>query len=202
MQPEREAQLVSLPTDLPVWENVFLPAPLVLIGTREDDGSYDLAPKHMAMPLGWDNYFAFACTPRHATYGNVQREGAFTVSFPRPSQIVHVGLAASGRTEAGEKPALAALPTFPAVEVEGVLVEGCGVFLECALERVVDGFGENSLIVGRIVAAHADPAVLRGAERDDAELLRDEPLLAYVGPGRFATVGETRSFPYPADFRL
>ena len=25
------------------------------LGTREPDGGYDLAPKHMATPLGWDN---------------------------------------------------------------------------------------------------------------------------------------------------
>ena len=51
---------VPIPVDKPVWNNVFTVAPLVLVGTREGGGGYDLAPKHMAMPLGWDNYYCFA----------------------------------------------------------------------------------------------------------------------------------------------
>ena len=42
--------LVTLGQDWPVWDRVFTVNPLVLIGTRERDGEYDLAPKHMAFP--------------------------------------------------------------------------------------------------------------------------------------------------------
>jgi flavin reductase (DIM6/NTAB) family NADH-FMN oxidoreductase RutF len=195
-------EVVSIPTHGPVWDSFFLVAPLVLVATKEQDGSHDVAPKHMAMPLGWSNYFCFACTRRHATYTNIARHGEFTVTFPRPSQVVQASLAAASRTAAGHKPSLVALPTFAASHVEGVLVEGGGVFLECTLERFVDGFGENSLIVGSVVAAHADRAFLRGPERDDGELLLEAPLLAYVSPGRFASVAESFSFPFPADFRI
>ena len=62
--------VVTLDTAFPIWERFFTVAPLVLIGTREVDGTYDLAPKHMVTPLGWGNYFGFVCTPRHATYAN------------------------------------------------------------------------------------------------------------------------------------
>jgi flavin reductase (DIM6/NTAB) family NADH-FMN oxidoreductase RutF len=197
-----QSEVVSIPTSGPVWDSFFSVAPLVLVATTEKNGDHDIAPKHMAMPLGWSNYFCFACTPRHATYANVARYGEFTVSFPRPSQIVQASLAASARTDAGHKPSLAAVPTFPASRVDGVLVEGCAVFLECTLERLVDGFGENSLVVGSVVAAHADRAFLRGPERDDTELLLDSPLIAYLSPGRFASVGESFSFPFPADLRM
>jgi flavin reductase (DIM6/NTAB) family NADH-FMN oxidoreductase RutF len=195
-------EVVSIPTDGPVWDSFFLVAPLVLVATKEENGSYDVAPKHMAMPLGWSNYFCFACAPRHGTYANISRHGEFTVSFPRPSQVVQTSLAAAARTDAGHKPGLVAVPTFAASHVDGVLVEGSAVFLECTLERVVDGFGGNSLIVGSVVAAHADRAFLRGPERDDAELLLEAPLLAYLSPGRFASVAKSFSFPFPADFRI
>ncbi|HSK14832.1 MAG TPA: flavin reductase [Gaiellaceae bacterium] len=202
MDTNADTGLVALPADAPVWGNVFLVAPLVLVGTKEEDGSYDLAPKHMAMPLGWENRYCFVCTPRHATYGNALREGAFTVSFPRPDQVLQTGLAAGGRTPEGRKPALTALPTFPATAVDGVLVQGCALFLECELERMVDGFGDASLVVGRVVAAHADPAVVREPERDDGELLHESPHLAYLSPGRFASIAESYSFPFPADLHL
>jgi flavin reductase (DIM6/NTAB) family NADH-FMN oxidoreductase RutF len=194
-------RLVELDVRVPVWERFFTVAPLVLVGTREPDGSFDLAPKHMVLPLGWQNFFGFVCTPRHATYFNAWRERAFTVSYPRPDQLVETSLAASGRCADGTKPATAALPTVPARRVAGVLVEGATIQFECELERIVDGFGDNSLVVGRIVAAYADPAALRDAERAPEDVLAAAPLLAYVSPGRFAAIGSAHSFPFPEDMR-
>ena len=55
----------------------------------------------------------------------------------------------------------------------------------------------NSLIVGTIIAAQIDPAFLRTEDRDDQDLLRNAPLLAYVSPGRFASIQETQAFPTP-----
>jgi flavin reductase (DIM6/NTAB) family NADH-FMN oxidoreductase RutF len=193
------AALVPLSLGRPIWDRFFAVAPLVLVGTREGEG-YDLAPKHLAMPLGWEDRYAFVCTPRHATYRNVLEHRAFTVSFPTAEQIVGVSLAAAPRADDGAKLGLAALPTFPARAVDGVLVEGCRLHLECELDRVVDGFGDASLVVGRIVAAWADEASLRSAERDDADLIHRRGVLAYLAPGRFADVRDSRSFPYPVDF--
>ena len=195
--------IVTLETGLPIWERFFTVAPLVLIGTRDANASYDLAPKHMAFPISWDNYFGFVCTPRHRTYQNIRREGEFTVSYVRPAQLVLTALAAAPRCgeEDNDKPSLTALATFPASKVNGVFARDGYVFLECTLERVVDGFGENSLLAGRIVAAHVHQGSLRASERDDQEIIHDAPLMAYLYPGRFATVDRTYSFPFPAGFK-
>ena len=198
----RMSSIVELDTRSPIWSRFFTVAPLVVVGTLEADGAVDFAPKHMAMPLGWQNYFCFVCSPRHATQRNAQARGQFTVSFPRPDQFVQSSLLASGRAQDGSKPAAAAVPTMPARVVEGALVRDAYLWLECALERVVDGFGENSLIVGEIVAASVDERALRASEADDADLTSAMPLLAYVSPRRFAEISETFSFPFPADFRL
>jgi flavin reductase (DIM6/NTAB) family NADH-FMN oxidoreductase RutF len=193
--------VVALPTDAPIWDRFFTVAPLVIVGTREPDGSHDLAPKHMAMPLGWQNYFCFVCSPRHATQRNAQRTGAFTVSFPRPQQFLQISLAAAGRDEHNAKPSLVALATRAATTVDGVLVDDASGWLECELERVVDGFGVNTLLVGRVVAAAVREDAVRGPDRDDGELINAMPLLAYVSPRRFAAIASTMSFPFPADFR-
>jgi flavin reductase (DIM6/NTAB) family NADH-FMN oxidoreductase RutF len=192
---------VELDVRVPDWERFFTVAPLVLVGTREPDGGFDLAPKHMVLPLGWQNFFGFVCTPRHATYANALRERAFTVSYPRPGQFVQASLAASARCADGTKPASAVLATVPARRVAGVLVEGAAVQFECELERMVDGFGDNSLVVGRIVAAYADPDALREADRAPEDVLATAPLLAYVHPGRFAAIAAAHSFPFPEDMR-
>lgn len=193
---------VALSLATPIWERIFTVAPLVLVGTKEAAGGYDLAPKHMAMPLGWQNRYCFVCSPRHATYANALRTGEFTVSFPTAEQVVATSLAAGPREEDGSKPALAALATVPARVVDGVLVAGAYLALECRLERLIDGFGENGIVAGEIVAASASRRAVRGAEVDDQELLAGCPLLAYLSPGRFASVGDSRSFPFPVDFRL
>lgn len=191
---------VSLDPAQPIWDRFFTVAPLVVVGSRQPDGRYDLAPKHMAMPFGWQNYYGFICSPRHATHRNIARERVFTVSFPRPTQIVTSSLAASPRCDDDEKPILTVLPTRPASRVDGVLVEDCSLALECELHGITDGFGANSLIVGRIVAATVDEDYLRISERDEGEQLFEAPLLAYVSPGRHATIRETAGFPFPKGF--
>jgi len=200
MTVETPRGLLDLDVSQSIWDRFFWVAPLVIIGTREPDGGHDLAPKHMATPMGWRNYFGFVCTPRHRTYSNAERSGVFTVTYPRPEQLIQTSLAASPR-HGTDKPALSALPVFPAASVDGVLVTGGYLFLECELDRIVDGFGDNALIVGRVVAARAEEAVLRSDDREDDRVIHEAPLLAYLNPGRFAVVEDSRSFPFPAGMR-
>lgn len=200
MQSALPQHIHTLPIDLPIWERFFTVAPLVLIGTKEGTG-YDLAPKHLVTPLGWDNYFAFVCAPRHRTYQNIQHAQAFTVSYPRPTQLVLTSLAAAPRCGDDTKPSMPMLPTFPASRIDGIFIEDAAIFLECTLDRIVDGFGDNSLITGRIIAAHAHHDVLRTSEREDQEIIRQAPLLAYLPPGRMTAISESYSFPFPLDFK-
>ncbi len=193
--------LVSIETDHPIWERFFTVAPLVVVGSRELDGRYDLAPKHMAMPLGWENYFGFVCTPEHGTYQNILREQVFTVSFPMTDSVLLTSLAASPRCGDSSKPILSALETFPAQAVDGELLCRASLFFECELDRIIDGFGINSLITGKIVAAHVLSEALRGDDIDDQEVLAGSPLLAYVSPGRFAKINHSSAFPFPAGFQ-
>ena len=193
--------LINLDLDQPIWDRFFSVAPLVIIGTKEADGSYDLAPKHLAMPFGWDNYFGFICTPRHHTYQNIERERSFTVSFPQPDQILLASLTATPRCDNNSKPALAALPTLKASVIDGILLKPSYLFLECQLDQIIDGFGENSLIVGKIVAAQVIESALRRSDRDDQDILLEVPLLVYLPPGRYTTVTHSLSFPFHTGFK-
>ena len=190
--------LVELETSRPVWDRFFTVAPLVLIGTRDQEGNIDLAPKHMVTPMGWQNYFGFVCSPSHTTCSNIQQRGEFTVSYPKPAQILYSGLAASPRESDGQKPILDFFETFPARDVEGDFIDDAYVYLECRHFKTIDGFGEDCLITGEIVAAYAEPDVVRSSELDDQELLLDAPLLTYLAPGRFAEVERSNAFPFPA----
>lgn len=200
-QPEQD-QFVSLDISKPIWERVFVVAPLVVVGTREGEG-FDLAPKHMAMPMGWDNFFGFVCTPDHGTYHNAKRSGSFTVSYPRPDQVTMASLTASPRSGGpdGDQPVLDQLPTTEASTIDGVFLEDAYLMLECVLDRVIEDLGENSLIIGRVAAAHVHEDALRTSDQDNQRLLHESPLLAYLHPGRYATIEDTKAFPFPAQFR-
>jgi len=200
MHREKHEKLITLDVGRPIWDRSFGVYPLVIIGSKEENGQFNLAPKHLAMPLGWENYYGFVCSPRHTTYHNIRRHGAFTVSYPRPSEVLIASLAAAPRCEEQSKPSLLVLPTFPALEVDGVLVEGCSLFLECRLHSIIDGFGPNSLIIGTVVAAMAHEDALRGEDRDEGDQIYHHPLLAYLSPGRFAEIRHSLSFPFPKGF--
>ena len=191
---------ISLDTANPIWDRFFTVAPLVLIGTRDEDGALDFAPKHMGMPMGWQNYFGFVCSPTHSTCANIDRTGEFTVSYPKPSQVLYSSLAASPRTD-GHKPVLDLYDTFPAKHVDGEFIEDAYLFFECRHFRTYHDFGENCLITGEIIAASAEPGFVRSSERDSMELIAENPLLAYVAPGRFASIERTNAFPFPADMK-
>jgi len=195
-------KLVRLDLEQPIWHRFFWVSPLAVIGTVESDGTTDLAPKHMVTPMGWDNFFGFVCTPRHSTYVNVEREGVFTVSMPRPDQVLLASLCAAPRCggEQGSKPVLQHLQTRPASVVKGSFLAQWYLFLECETLRIIDGFGENSLVTGKIVAAYVARDSLRTLEHDGQDLIRHAPLLAYLPPARFAEIERTFSFPFPAGF--
>lgn len=194
-------KLVELNVGRPFWDRCFMVAPLVLIGTKDKDGSLDLAPKHMAFPMGWQNYFGFVCSARHHTCTNIQRNGEFTVSYPKPSQVLYASLAASPRYEGGPKTILQSFATFEATRIDGEFIEDAYLFLECKHFKTIDGFGKNCLITGEVVAAYADPDYVRSSELDEQELIHDNPLFAYLPPSRFATIAASYAFPFPADMK-
>lgn len=192
-------RLVDIATDQPIWERFYTVAPLVLVGTVDAGGSVDFAPKHMATPMGWDNFFGFVCTPSHRTFRNIQRSGVFTVSFPKPTQVLFSSLAASPREAGGTKPVIEYFATVAARQVAGAVVDDAYLYLECRHHKTVDGFGRACLVTGEIVAAYGEPAFLRSGDVDDQELIHESPLLAYLAPGRFASIDRSNAFPFPAD---
>lgn len=202
MKKSTKHNFYALDTSIPIWDRIFMVAPLVVIGTKEGD-SYDLAPKHMVTPIGFDNYFGFVCTPKHATYQNIKATKGFTVSFPLPDQVVLASLSASPRCDdiSKSKAIVEALPTIKATTVDALCIAESYLFLECKLFKIIDDFGENSIITGKIIAAHVDENYLKESEKDEQQQLKENPLLAYIAYGRFAKITETYNFPFPKNFK-
>lgn len=202
METFKSQNIVQLDITHPIWDRVFTVAPLVVIGTKEGD-EYDLAPKHMATPLGFENFFGFVCTPDHSTYGNIKKSKEFTVSFPLPDQVVMSSLAATPRCETMSKSEaiLNNLPMMMAPSIDAPILDSSYLYFECKLFKIVDGFWTNSLICGEITGAYALEDYIKQSEVDAQEQLFRHPLLAYIANGRYAVIKETHAFPFPKDFK-
>ena len=122
------------------------------------------------------------------------------MSYLRPEQLVQASLTAAPRCDEGQKTSLLGLPVTTAEAMPGPLIENAYLHLECRLERVVEGFGENGLVVGEVVAARVHEDAARSLELEDERLVARSPLLAYLAPSQFARIGESRSFPFPSGF--
>lgn len=195
-----DRDLVTLQPDQPFFETLYTVSPLVVIGTREADGSENLAPKHMAFPLGWGDHFGFVCKPAHGTYENVERTGEFTVSYPRPDEVLEASLAAAPRDSEGDKPTLEDIETATGESVNAPAVADAYAVLECELDRIVAGFGDAGLVAGEAVAKHVHTDAHRTHDEEPEVLLERAPALAYLYPDRFAEIRETQAFPFPEGF--
>lgn len=194
--------VVALDIKTSIWEQIFTVAPLVVIGSKEKTG-YDLAPKHMATPIGFGNYFGFVCTPKHSTYNNIKKNQEFTVSFPLPNHIIFTSLSATSRQLeiSKSKQIIDVLPTFKAPNIDALFIKNSYLYLECTLFKIIDGFDENSIITGKITSAFANNNYLKYFEEDEQGQIKNNPLLVYIAPGRFAKITETYNFPFPKNFK-
>ncbi len=192
---------ISLNVKDTIWDHFYTVAPLVVIGTKEND-VFDLSPKHMVTPIGFSNYLGFVCTPRHATYHNIKKEKNFTVSFVRPDQILLTSLSAIPRCEENHfsKAIVEKIPTISAPKNDNIFIADSYVLFECTLYKIIDGFDDYSIITGQIDAAYVHKDYKIFSEVDQQKQIYDNPLLAYIAQGRFASIKETFSFPYPKDF--
>ena len=138
MERIKEQRLAHLNIKQSLWDQVFTIAPLVVVGTKEGD-RYDLAPKHMVTPMGFGPYFGFVCTPRHSTFHNIKATGEFTVSFPKPEQLVLTSLSAMPRKDSCSKAdmVLDTLPVARALNIDVPIIEGAYLYLECRSPKIL-----------------------------------------------------------------
>lgn len=196
--------MIDITDDPNLWNRFFMVHSLIIIGSKEKNGEYNMAPKHMAMPLGVGPYIGFMATPRKTTYQNVKREKAFTVSLPQPDQLVFSSITASSREEDDEKPAIYTVPKVDARNIDGKFLKGSYLKFECTLHEIMGKFGEWEIIVGKIIAAYVHKDALReeGIDAEDASLISKNPILAYLHPGRFSIIKKSNTFPLPKDFKV
>ena len=149
--------------------DVVIPRPIALVATVDPDGVANLAPfSFFTVVSSNPPFIAFA--PHRAgrtgskkdTLRNLEQVGEFTVSVVTEEIAERVNLCAAPLPYGDSEFAHSGLTPVRAQRVKAPLVAESPVGLECTVEEIRtygDEGGGGSLVVGRVVLMHLDPAV-------------------------------------------
>jgi flavin reductase (DIM6/NTAB) family NADH-FMN oxidoreductase RutF len=180
-----ESRKVALPLSIATWRPAPLVGQVVLVTTRNEDGTSNIAPKCWAsMVASAPLTLGFNCNLDHWTARNVLRSRQFVVNVPGAELASRVwaiaGLAHPRPVEA------AGFTSLPATKVQPPRVAECRAHLECVLDRHLI-FGREVFLVGRVVAASADKEVAT-ARNPFAEYRS----FVYLEAGTYGIIGSGR----------
>lgn len=120
---------------------------------------------------------------KHKTTENLKKTGGFTVAFATKNTVVisdYFGVESGENVNKIEK---AGCHVHPAKYVHAPIIEEYPVTLECSVTSYSD---ESEILVGKIVAMHADESVLTDGKVDLDKL---EPIIFDMASHTYRTVG-------------
>lgn len=175
---------------------LYFGTPVVLIGSVNEDGTYNLAPMSSAFWLGWRCVLGLGAASK--TTQNLRRTGECVLNLPSDDLVGAVNRLARttgsnpvpevklrrGYRFEREKFALAGLTPDPAEIVTAPRVRECPVQLEARLEAV-HSLAENdpaqrgriAVLEVRIVRVHLDEAILMAGHSDRVDPDKWRPLI-------------------------
>ena len=144
----------------------LFPQPVLMIATYNEDGTPDI------MNAAWggisdSDELTIAVSNTHKTAENLQKRGAFTVSFATAAQVAacdYVGLVSGNKVP--DKFARAGFHAVKSEFVDAPLVEELPMALEC---RVRSYDTETDILKGEIVNVSADETILTDGIIDPAK---------------------------------
>jgi flavin reductase (DIM6/NTAB) family NADH-FMN oxidoreductase RutF len=175
---------------------LYLGTPVVLIGSVNEDGSYNLAPMSSAFWLGWRCVLGLSAASK--TTQNLCRTGECVLNLPSDDLVDAVNRVARttgsdpvpevklrrGYRFEREKFALAGLTPDPSEVVAAPRVRECPVQLEAKLEAVHSlaendpaQRGRTAVLEVRIVRVHLDEAILMAGHPDRVDPDKWRPLI-------------------------
>jgi len=138
------------------YHRLMSPRLTVLVTTVDEKGRADVSPFSFVSPISFDPpLLMIACGINKHVYWNIQRMKEFVVNIPTEKMLQQLWIA-GGKWDPNEsKIQKAGLKTEPAQKVRPPLLKECAVQLEC-YEEFSKQAGDHIMIIGRVVAAHAN----------------------------------------------
>jgi flavin reductase (DIM6/NTAB) family NADH-FMN oxidoreductase RutF len=163
---------------------VIFPMPVVLVGTQLDG-------RANFMTVGWccranlsPPMLCCGINRSHATPGGIRETGTFSVNVPTTAQMEatdYCGLVSGAKTDKSKvfDVDYGVLKTAP-------LIRDCPVSMECRVVEIVS-LPSHDLVIGEIVAAYADPGVVRNGH---VEMSAVDPLILTMPDNNYRSLGE------------
>jgi flavin reductase (DIM6/NTAB) family NADH-FMN oxidoreductase RutF len=164
------------------WHPPPLVGQVVVVTTCNKDGTTNIAPKCWAsMVASNPPHVAFNCNRGHWTAQNILRSREFVVNIPGVELAEKVwGISRLPHPRPVESAGFTAMQPN---RVKPPRVAECRAHLECTLVEHKD-FGEEVWLLGRVVAASADPEVANASE--PFTVMRS---FVYLEPQTFGIIG-------------
>jgi flavin reductase (DIM6/NTAB) family NADH-FMN oxidoreductase RutF len=177
--------------------DVVIPRPIAWVSSTSASGVDNLAPHSFFTVAGVrPPVIAFTSVGPKDTVRNIRATGEFVVNFTPEELFEQINATATDfPPDLGEFDAVG-VAREPSLRVAPPRVAGSPVALECRLHSIVP-VGDCFLILGEVVHAAVDPAMLDG---DQVSARRLRPL-ARLGRDEWSTLGEIREIariPYRA----
>lgn len=179
-------------------KSLLIPRPIAWVGTRDADGTDNLAPHSFFTMASEDPPIVlFTSSGRKDTLRAIEQTGEFTISLISAAQRE-----AANQTSAPYAPEIsefdaARIPALPSQLVSAPAVAGSPAVLECRCEQVIP-VGDSFVVLGRVLHVSVDESVLRTDDRGrtlaDARLL--DPM-SRLGRNEWAQLGTIHAMDRP-----
>jgi len=154
---------------------LVVPRPIGWIGTRRNDGSFNLAPFSFFNVVSTNPpvvlFSAGSHTDRPKDSASLAAEsGEFTVNIVSETVVEAMSVTSGSFTAEDDEFAIAGLTPVAGIRVRAPLVAESPANLECTVRQVVDLGEHTKLVVGDVVAIHVEEDVLDGTRIDNDAL--------------------------------
>lgn len=154
---------------------LVVPRPIGWIGTRREDGTYNLAPFSFFNVVSSNPPVVLFSGGRHSDRPKDTTElavetGEFSVNIVSESVVEAMSITSGSFTAGDDEFEIAGLTAVPGIKIDAPLVAESPANLECSVRQTIELGERTRLIIGDVVAVHVDEDVLDGTRIDNDAL--------------------------------
>lgn len=149
---------------------LVVPRPIGWIGTRRDDGTFNLAPFSFFNVVSSDPPIVLFSAGRHPdrpkdSVAFAELSGEFTVNIVSEDTAEAMNITSGSFTSADDEFAIAGLTPVLGVKVDAPMVAESPANFECRVVKVLDlgSEGKNRMVIGEVHAIHVREDALDGS---------------------------------------
>lgn len=149
----------------------ILPRPIAVVGTKNVDGSFNLAPFSFFTGVSAKPFIVAFCpmvrtkdSSRKDTLINIEREKEFTINFCNEANYEKINMASTELPYGESEFSFAGLNALPSQTIKAPRLQESPIQFECILRDILSygkEAGSGSLVTGEVKLIHVDPTIYK-----------------------------------------